>query len=101
MVLKTYGKFIEIDQVTSIFIRVLDKYDPEQVIAAVDTHMANEHEFPTPVDITNIIENRTGGRDRFNHTIYSQICKKSERGDVVSYAEREYKTRYEEFFLKG
>jgi hypothetical protein len=91
IVLKTYGKIIELDKVAKIFIRLFQGFCPEKVIKAFDTHLINASEFPTPNDIKNIIE----GNKKYDYVIYSQICKKLERGDILTYVESDYKSSYE------
>lgn len=101
MVLKTYGKQIDVDKFSMIFIEVLKDFKPDQVIEALKYHIANYEDFPAPVHIKNIITNKTKGRDAPNQWIYQELCHKRRAGQDLTLSEEEYKKSYERFYIEG
>jgi hypothetical protein len=92
MVQRTYGKQAEnMDMVTKIFTRVLDRYEPELVIQAVKQWIMDSPEFPTPSDIKQILS----PTKTYDKTIYIGLKDKNKSGGYLTEYEWEYINGYE------
>jgi hypothetical protein len=94
---RTYGKqAADIDRLTKIFIRVLNEFPPEAILAAIKKWLITSPEFPTPADIKNIL----CPSPKLDKAVYVSIKKKVADGSVfVADAEYSYLKFYENSIL--
>lgn len=98
MVQRTYGKQGEdIDKITKIFLKVLDGYEPGEVIDAVRLWIIKSPEFPAPSDILSILR----PQQKFDYAVYSALQNAKRSGERLSAAEWEYIRRYEKNAIEG
>lgn len=96
---KIYGKSAEdLDVQTEVFLLVLSKYEPSQVIAAIEVWLGKSDTFPTPYDIKEIID----PEPVYDKTIYLSLQKKKEYDpDGMRDADWRYIREYENYNRKN
>lgn len=95
---RTYGKQAgDFDKVVSVFIKVLNNYEPQKVITAIKEWILKSPEFPTPADIMGILN----PQPKFDYAVYTSLCNRLKAGDRLDFTEKNYIKAYEQNAMKG
>lgn len=98
VVQRTYGKQVaDLKQVVKIFIKVLDGFEPEQVVQAIKQWLMQSPEFPTPSDILKILK----PQPIYDKNVYMNLKNKIKNFEFISITEKEYIESYERYVVNS
>jgi hypothetical protein len=89
---RTYGKQVsDLEAVVKVFIKVLDGYEPKEIMQAIKKWLTISPEFPTPSDILKILD----PQPIYDKTVYISIKNKLKNGEFLMQREEDYIRKYE------
>ena len=97
---RTYGKQAgDLPAIMQVFIEAMPEHSPEKINNAIHQWLLKSGDFPTPYDIICVIEEKTNGRDKPNSFVYSNLCRKNDRGEQLSPDEFDYINKYQRYYI--